>query len=184
MNKDTIVVFSFSGGSTKGYGENRFMQKFLQQWGIPQADFYKYVDVFAGVSTGAILACGYTSNKTPDMLETFYLEKAKRIFTTRTIAEVLSGSHNANTNSNRPSELQKIALITLNDAFYSSPYEDSNYGSNILHQTLVDNFGTNTLAQLNKPIVIPAVAQDMSRPVIFSNFNDPEFFIGDRKSVV
>lgn len=184
MDKDTIRVFSFSGGSTKGYGENRFMQKFIHQWGIPQADFYKYVDAFAGVSTGAILSSSYAAAKTMDEVEPFYLEKAKRIFTIRTAAELATGSHNANTDSNRPSTAQKIALIALNDAFYSSPYEDSNYGSNILHQTLVENFGVNTLANLNVPIVIPAVEQDMSRPVIFSNFNDPEFFTGKDFKIV
>lgn len=184
MNKDTIFVVSMSGGSTKGYGENRFIQKFLQQWGVNQADFWKEVTAFAGVSTGAILTAGYSSGKTADELETFYLEKAKRIFTIRTAAEKLSGSHNASLDSNRPNTLQKIALISTNEAFYESPYEDSNYGSNILHQTLVDNFGTNTLSSLNNYIVIPAVAQDTSSPVYFSNFNDIEFFQGNNFQIV
>jgi len=144
MDSNTLRIFSFAGGSTKGYGENRFMQKFIHQWGIPQADLWKYVDAFAGVSTGAILASSYSVGKTMNEVEPFYLEKAKRIFTIRTAAEVASGSHNANTDSNRPNTAQKIALIGLNDAFYASPYEDSNYGSNILHQTLIENFGVNT----------------------------------------
>jgi predicted acylesterase/phospholipase RssA len=184
MDRDTIRIFSFAGGSTKGYGENRFMQRFIHQWGIPQADLWKYVDVFAGVSTGAILSSSYAAAKTMDEVEPFYLEKAKRIFTIRTASEIASGSHNANTDSNRPNTAQKIALIGLNDAFYASPYEDSNYGSNILHQTLVENFGVNTLANLNVPIVIPAVEQDMSRPVYFSNFNDPAYFIGIDAKIV
>lgn len=184
MDRDTIRVFSFPGGSTKGYGENRFMQKFLHQWGIPQSDFWKYIDVFAGVSIGAILAAGYAFGKTPDEMQPFFTEKAKRIFTIRTVAEIATGSHNANTDSNRPNTLQKIALIGLNDAFYASPYEDSNYGSNILHQTLVENFGTNALSNLKIPVVIPAVEQDMSRPVYFSNFNDPAYFIGRDAKIV
>lgn len=184
MDRDTIRVFSFAGGSTKGYGENRFMQKLIQQWGIAQEDFWQYVDAFAGVSIGAILASGYAFGKTPDEMNPFFTEKAKRIFTIRTAAEVATGSHDANTNSNRPNTVQKIGLIALNDAFYASPYVDSNYGSNILHQTLVDNFGTVTLSNLSKPIVIPAVEQDLSRPVYFSNFNDPEYFIGNDFQIV
>jgi predicted acylesterase/phospholipase RssA len=184
MDKDTALVFSFSGGSTKGYGENRFMQKFLRQWGVAQTDFWKYPDAFGGVSIGSILACGYSAEKTPDQMESFFLEKAKRIFTIRTATEFASNNHNAATDSNRPSTLQKIAMIATNDAFYKSAYDDSNYGSNILHQTLVDNFGTNTLANLNVPVVIPAVEQDLSRAVIFSNFNDPEFFTGKDFKIV
>ena len=49
MDSNTLRIFSFPGGGTKGYGSNRFMQKFLHQWGIPQADFWKYVDV--GIAT-------------------------------------------------------------------------------------------------------------------------------------
>ena len=155
---NTIRIFSFPGGGAKGYGSNRFMQKFLHQWGIPQADFWKYVDVMCGTSIGGILACGYSFGKTPDEMESFFLQKAKRIFTIRTATDVASGSHNSS--------------------------EDSNYGSNILHQTLVDNFGTSTLANLKTPIVIPSFEQDMNRYVVFSNFDDPSYFIGKTESIV
>jgi hypothetical protein len=184
MDRDTIRIFSFPGGGAKGYGSNRFMQKFLHQWGIPQADLWKYADVMCGTSIGGILACGYAYGKTPDEMEGFFLERAKRIFTIRTAAEVATGSHNANTDSNRPTALQKIALIGYNDAFYSSPYEDSNYGSNILQQTLVENFGTSTLANLKTYVAIPSFEKDMSRYVVFSNFDDPAYFKGKTESIV
>jgi predicted acylesterase/phospholipase RssA len=75
-------------------------------------------------------------------------------------------------------------MFATDDAFYKSAYEDSNYGSNILQQVLVDNFGTNTLANLKTPIVIPAYEEDMSRYVVFSNFNDPSYFIGRNETIV
>jgi patatin-like phospholipase/acyl hydrolase len=184
MAQDTVVVFSFSGGSTKGYGSNRFMQKFLQQWGVAQSAFKQHVDVFAGVSVGALLSCGYSSGKTPDELEPFFLEKAKRIFTIRTAAEYAAGSHNAGTDSNRPNMLQKIGLLGTNDTFYGSPYPDSNFGDNILQQELVNIFGTDTLSSLYNHMVIPAVQRDLARPVYFSNFNDPAYFIGQTASIV
>lgn len=184
MDKDTIRIFSFPGGGTKGYGSNRFMQKFLHQWGISQSDFWKYVDVYSGTSIGGILACGYAYGRTPDYMESFFLQQAKRVFTIRTAADVASGSHNASSDSNRPNELQKIGLIATNDPFYKSAYEDSNYGHNILQQVLVDNFGTDTLANLKVPVVIPSFEQDMSRYVVFSNFNDPSYFIGNTESIV
>lgn len=184
MDKNTIRIFSFCGGGTKGYGSNRFMQKFLHQWGIPQADFWKYADVMCGTSIGAILASGYSFGKTQDYMEGFFLNQAKRIFTIRTAADVASGSHNASQDSNRPTLFQKAGMFATNDSFYQSAYEDSNYGSNILQQVLVDNFGTNTLANLKTPIVIPAYEEDMSRYVVFSNFNDPAYFIGNTETIV
>lgn len=184
MDINTLRIFSFCGGGTKGYGSNRFMQKFIQQWGIPQADFWKYADVMCGTSIGAILASGYSFGKTPDYMEGFFLNQAKRVFTIRTAADVASGSHNASSDSNRPNLAQKAFMFATDDAFYKSAYNDSNYGSNILQQVLVDNFGTNTLANLKTPIVIPAYEEDMSRYVVFSNYNDPAYFIGNNESIV
>lgn len=184
MDKNTIRIFSFCGGGTKGYGSNRFMQKFLHQWGIPQADFWKYADVMCGTSIGAILASSYAYGKTPDEMESFFTTYAKRIFTIRTAADVASGSHNASVDSNRPNLAQKAFMFATDDAFYKSAFEDSNYGHNILQQILVNNFGTNTLANLKLPVVIPAYEEDMSRYVVFSNFNDPSYFIGNTESIV
>lgn len=184
MDKNTLRIFSFPGGGAKGYGSNRFMQKFLHQWGIPQADLWKYVDVMCGTSIGAILASGYSFGKTQDEMEGFFTTYAKRIFTIRTAADVASGSHNASSDSNRPDTAQKLALIATDNPFYKSPYEDSNYGHNILQQVLVDNFGTSTLADLKVPVIIPAYEEDSKKYVVFSNFNDPSYFIGNTESVV
>jgi predicted acylesterase/phospholipase RssA len=184
MDSNTIRIFSFCGGGTKGYGSNRFMQKFLHQWGIPQADFWKYADVMCGTSIGAILASSYAYGKTPDEMESFFTTYAKRIFTIRTAADVASGSHNASVDSNRPNLAQKAFMFATDDAFYKSAFEDSNYGHNILQQILVNNFGTDTLANLKLPVVIPAYEEDMSRYVVFSNFNDPSYFIGNTETIV
>ena len=184
MDSNTIRIFSFPGGGSKGYGTNRFMQKFLHQWGIPQFDLWKYADVICGTSIGGILACNYAYGKTPDEMESFFLQKAKRIFTIRTAAEKLSASHNANTDSNKPNKLEKVALISSDEPFYRSPYDDSNYGHNMLHQLLVDSFGTNTLANLKTNVLIPSFEKDMSRYVVFSNFNDPTYFIQPNAKIV
>lgn len=184
MDTNTLRIFSFCGGGTKGYGANRFMQKFLQQWGIPQVDFWKYADVMCGTSIGSILASSYSFEKTPDEMESFFTTYAKRIFTIRTASEVAAGSHNAGSNSNRPNMLEKLGMIATDDPFYKSAYEDSNYGHNILQQILVDNFGTNTLANLKNPIVIPAYQEDMKRYVMFSNFDDPAYFMGNTETIV
>lgn len=184
MDQNTIRIFSFCGGGTKGYGTNRFVQKFLRQWGIEQLDFWKYADVMCGTSIGGILACSYAYGKTPDEMEGFFTNYGKRIFTIRSAGDVGSGSHNASLDSNRPNTTQKIGLMALDDPFYKSAYSDSNYGHNILQQILVNSFGTDTLANLKVPVVIPAFEEDMSRYVVFSNFNDPSYFIGNTESIV
>lgn len=184
MDTNTLRVFSFCGGGTKGYGVNRFMQKFLHQWGIPQADLWKYADVMCGTSIGAILACGYSFGKTPDEMETIFTTKAKRIFTIRTAKEVATNNHNADTDSNRPNLAEKALMFATDDPFYKSAYGGSNYGSNVLQQVLIDNFGNFTLANLKTPVVIPAYEEDMSRYVVFSNFNDSSYFIGNTESIV
>lgn len=184
MDINTLRIFSFCGGGSKGYGSNRFMQKFIQEWGIPQADFWKYADVMCGTSIGAILASGYSFGKTQNEMEEVFTTYAKRIFTIRTAADVASGSHNASQDSNRPTLFQKAGMFATNDSFYQSAYEDSNYGSNILQQVLVDNFGTNTLANLKTPVVIPAFEEDTSKYVVFSNYNDPSYFIGNTAKIV
>jgi predicted acylesterase/phospholipase RssA len=137
-----------------------------------------------GTSIGAILASGYSFGKTPDYMESFFLNDAKRVFTIRTATDVATGSHNASEDSNRPNLAQKAFMFATNDSFYQSAYEDSNYGHNILQQVLVDNFGINTLANLKTPIVIPAYEEDTSKYVVFSNFNDPAYFIGNDESIV
>lgn len=182
MDPNTILIFSFSGGSTKGYGENRFMQKFLQQWGVPQSKFREYVDCFGGVSIGSITGAGYAYGKTPDELEKFFTEKAKRIFTIRTASEL--GGDNASLDSNRPNAVQKAVMVALSDPFYKSANTNSNYGDNILHQTLFENFGNSTLGNLKNYFVASAVERLSSRPIYFSNFEDPNFFEGRELSIV
>jgi len=232
----TIRIFSFCGGGSKGYGSNRFMQMFLQQWGVPQTDFWKYADVICGTSIGSILGCAYAYGLTPDQMKEFFRDttdssgnlisegKAKRIFTIRTFTEYMLSQapvgnlgHNASENSNRPNAIQKICLmlgikdfsmltsfpssitnfvsdvVTLlmdskpeepfYNPFYDSPYPDSNYGSNILHQVLVENFKQDTLANLKTRVAIPSFEKDRSRFVVFSNYNDSRF-IGYNSQIV
>jgi hypothetical protein len=142
------------------------------------SDFWKYADVMCGTSIGAILASSYAYGKTPDEMESFFTTYAKRIFTIRTAADVASGSHNASVDSNRPNLAQKAFMFATDDAFYKSAFEDSNYGHNILQQILVNNFGTDTLANLKLPddesvnkyiLVVPApvnLALPIASPII------------------
>lgn len=183
MHSDTTFVLVLPGGGSRGYLGLKFLIRFLAQWGIQQTDIWKYTSVIAGTSIGGILGLSYAYGKTPAELESFFLEKACRLFTIRTAAEIATGSHDANTDSNRPNVAQKLALIGINDPFYKSPYPDSNYGDNILQQALVDLFGNSTMANLKTNVIVPSFQKDVSRFVMFSNFNDP-MFIGQNELIV
>jgi patatin-like phospholipase/acyl hydrolase len=180
---NTIRVLSLDGGGVRGYLSLKFLQRFIQQWGINGAELWKYFDVIAGTSIGGIQALGYAHGLSPELLEPFFLEKAKRIFTTRNLAV----GCDALLDSNRPNLVQKIALILLNDPFYKSPCSpdngNSNFGDNILGQTLVDNFGTNKLSDLKTTVLIPSYEKDTSKYLFFSNHNDP-MFKGRNESIV
>lgn len=180
----TIRIMSFSGGGTKGYAENLFLQLLIQQSNLNFSEFIDSIDVLGGVSTGAILACGYAKGLTTTEVANFYTTYAPWIFTIRSAADVTIGSHNASSPSNRPNSVQKGVMLTAGSAFYESAYTDSNYGTNILQQQLIEQFGTMTLADLQKKIIIAAVQYDLQKPVLFSNYSDIKYYISDNVSVV
>jgi len=183
MDANTIRVLSLDGGGVRGYLSLKFLQKFIQQWGINPTELWKYFDVIAGSSIGGIQALSYAFGYSPDTVENFFIEKAKRIFTIRTIPI----GCNADSDSLRPFLAQKIAMLILNDPFYQSscPVDsgNSNYGSNILQQTLIDSFGANTLQDLKTKVLIPAYEKDRSKYVLFSNDAD-SMFTGSSELIV
>jgi len=184
---NTVRILSLDGGGVRGYLSLKWLQRFIQQWGITPNEIWKYFDVITGTSIGGIQALGYAYGKSPDELEPFFTNEAKRLFTIRTAAEAALFQCNAGTDSNRPSLAQKI-IILLGDAVYNrdafylpycpytaSPPGTSNYGVNILHDTLVNQFGTDTLQELKTKSLIPAYEVDTTTYVLFSNYIDPLF---------
>ena len=168
MNSNVRRVLVLAGGGMRGYLQVKWLQKFIIQQGITEP-LHKIFDVIAGTSIGAINALSIAYGKELNTLEQFFLEKGKRVFTVRTASEKLTASHNASLDSNRPNDAQKIALIVANDPFYKSPYDDSNFGHNILHQTLVDNFDNDTLQTLKTNVLVPVYNSTAKTFVKFSN---------------
>ena len=79
--------------------------------------------------------------------------------------------------------LQKLFMIANNLSFYKSKHFDTNYGSNILHQTLLDIFGNSTLQDLKTSVLIPAYQQNTNTGIIFSNYNS-DLYIGQNAKIV
>lgn len=186
MDRNTVRVLCLDGGGVRGYLSLKYLQKFIQKWGINGNELWKYFDVIGGTSIGGIQALGYAYGKSPDDLETFFVDKSKRIFTIRTVTELLGCD--ANTDGNRPNVAQKVALILDSAAFYEShcPADDgnSNYGTNILQQVLVENFGTDDMGKLKTHVIIPSYEKDSKKYVLFSNYNDERFFLGKGEQIV
>ena len=186
MDTNTVRILSLDGGGVRGYLSLKFLQRLIQQWGINSNELWKYFDVITGTSIGGIQALGYAYGRSPEYLEPFFKDQAKRVFTIRSILDI--GQCNTNYDSNRPSIAQKVILIGQNDPFYKSacaPDEgNSNYGSNILHNVLVDNFGTDKLSDLKTKVIIPAYQDDTSTYVNFSNYSNSNMFIGSEAQIV
>lgn len=182
MDTNTRRVLVLAGGGMRGYLQVKWLQKFIIQQGITEP-LYKIFDVIAGTSIGAINALSIAYGKELNTLEKFFLEKGKRVFTVRTATEKLTANHNASLDSNKPNDAQKIALIIANDPFYKSPYEDSNFGHNILHQTLVDNFGDDTLQTLKTNVLVPVYNSTQKTFVKFSNYAHDFYYLPNSKIV-
>jgi patatin-like phospholipase/acyl hydrolase len=65
---NTVYVLSIDGGGMRGYLSLRWLKRFVQLWGIPQTDIYKYFDVICGTSIGGILALALSLGFTLDEL--------------------------------------------------------------------------------------------------------------------
>lgn len=171
----TVRVLIIDGGGVRGRLPLKFLQRFVQQWGIQPTELWKYFDLIGGTSIGGIMALACAFGISLDTLDSFFVTKAKRIFTIRTVPV----GCDANSDSNRPNLAQKLALVALSEPFYASAClpdaGNSNYGSNILYATLLENFGTNTMQALKTKVVIPSYQVDTSSYVMFSNVNNPMF---------
>lgn len=178
----TLRVAVFPGGGARGYCGTRLYEAAQLMSGLPPAAFADSADVMCGTSIGAILACAFRIGKTPAEMKTFFKEHAKRIFTSRTAAEKLASSPNASTNSLKLTATQKATLMITGESFYASPYPNtqnptikSNYGHNVLHDKLVETFGTSNLISVptNKGLFVPAVNISRNTLDLFTNFPDP-----------
>lgn len=180
MDAKTLRILSLDGGGARGYLSVSFLSKLQSFFDKP---LWQIFDVIAGSSTGGLQALSYAYGKTIDEVKPFYLTEAPWVFTIRTAADVASGSINASLPSNRPSIVQKIAIMADNGYLYRSTSTESNYGSARLKTVLTNNFNTDTLQNLKTNVLITSFRKDSNSPIIFSNLNDFNYF-GQNLSIV
>ena len=171
----TVRILCLDGGGMRGYLSALFMERFLNQAGIPQSEVWKNFDIIAGTSIGGIQACGYANGLNPADLKTFFITKGQWIFTIRTALDVATGSINSSEASNRPNTLQKIAMLTTDDPFYKAVDPLSNYGDSRLKSELDGVFGNKIMTDLKTNVVVPAYNKDTNTPIIWSNCTIPGY---------
>lgn len=171
----TIRILSLDGGGMKGYLANRFLSKFVQNWGINPNELYKYFDIITGTSVGGLQALGYASGLSTDDIASFFTDNGKWIFTIRSATDLLSGSINASSPSNRPNAAQKVAILGNNDQIYRSVDPGSNYGNAKLQSTVNGIFGTQTLRDLKTNVLITSYNYDTNTSLLYSNIDYPGF---------
>lgn len=174
---NTIRILEIDGGGVRGYLSLIFLQKFIQLWGIDPTTIAKQFDVICGTSVGGLMALSLAFGKTPDELVPFFTS------TTDPRGAPYIFSLTSLTPSVRPNLAAKLALIVADIPFYQSSGPTGNqYGSGLLRASLKNQFGNNTLQNLQTNVIIPSYnSGPPSNPVgdgtfvLFSNLNYPDF---------
>lgn len=165
MTKKTVKILSFDGGGTRGYLQCKFLQRFCQQAGI--TNLSKEFDIFAGSSVGGINAVAFASGMEPETMMQFFREKTPWIFTIRGVTDLLS--NNASSPSNKPSMVQKLAMLGSSDPFYKAVSTESNYGNVRLKSEITNIFGDRLITTIEPPVLISAHNYSKGYPITFTN---------------
>jgi patatin-like phospholipase/acyl hydrolase len=119
-----IRILSIDGGGIGGIMPSFLLARLVQDWPL----IIEHTDIFAGTSTGGLIALGLADGRTPDYLANLYIEQAPTIFK------------------------RSLARIGLLDLWWAK------YSANALRGVLMSQFGDKTLGALAKPVVVPTVA--------------------------
>lgn len=142
-----ITILSFDGGGCRGILSARILARLC----TANPKFLDSVDVFAGTSTGGIIALGLANGLTPDQLVKFYWYNANSIF-----------------DSSWKHDISSVGELIGSD-----------YDNKQLHSVLFSIFGYAGLISLKKHVVIPSFMLDNMatlpdvrswKPKIFHNF--------------
>lgn len=120
-----FLILSIDGGGYRGLFAAHILRRMEEEWGI---NWHQQFRMFAGTSTGSIIAAGLASGITATKLSEFYTTHGKYIFRKRW-----------------QSHLDLLKIFT------------SRYSSRTLQQLLEEALGSKTLGEITVPLIIPAV---------------------------
>lgn len=124
MNKP-FYILSVDGGGYRGLFSAHILRRMEETWGI---NWHHQFQMFAGTSTGSIIAAGLAAGVSATALSDFYVAHGKSIFS-----------------KPWPSRLDLLKIFT------------SKYSHHVLKRLLEDVLGTRTLGDIRMPLIIPAV---------------------------
>lgn len=143
-----MKILSFDGGGLRGILPAVLLERLGQQAAAPET----HATLFAGTSTGGLLALALASGEPPQRLIRLYQEEGPRIFNDSWLDNV--------------ADLGKL--------------RGADYSNGALKQTLKDLFGDRTLGDLPSKVLITAFDLDAGqgkqrswKPKIFHNFPGP-----------
>lgn len=125
---DKFYILSIDGGGFRGAYSAYILKRMEEEWAI---DWQKQFDMFAGTSTGSIIAAGLAYGLTAEKLYDLYARHGKTIFEKRWFARL--------------------------DPFGLTGLVASRYNSKKLSSYLHDEFGEARLGEISVPLIIPAV---------------------------
>ncbi len=120
-----FYILSIDGGGYRGLFAAHILRRMEESWGL---NWHQQFGMFAGTSTGSIIAAGLASNISAKKLSEFYITHGKKIFRKRW-----------------SSRLDFLKILT------------SKYSSTTLQSLLEDVLGSTTLGEVPVPLIIPAV---------------------------
>lgn len=150
-------ILSIDGGGIKGVFAAQFLAELEEQCGCP---LWKYFDLIAGTSTGAIIAAGLGMDIPAKQILDFYLEKGPDIF--KGFATTELGSF-----------LQGIKGIL-----------GGRYPASRLKEALESVFGEHLLGECKTRVVIPSYNLTNRRPSIFKTPHLAEYIMDHKEKIV
>lgn len=140
MSSNSFNILSLSGGGCRGIFQAVYLKKLEEAIGEP---LWKKFDLIAGTSTGAIVALAIALEVSPERIEDLYRNKAKTIFTPKTLFTI-----------------EKLA------GFRKGPI----YDHNLLRKSLVDVFQTKQIRDTKTKILVTASCLDQFSHRTFTSF--------------
>jgi len=142
-------IASFDGGGIKGIMTARILQRL--EAAVPGT--VASVDVFAGTSTGGIIALALAAGLTPDQCVELYRQNGKEIFASRGLLDLLS--------------------LGIDEVFRAD------YAPDGLRKALEQAFGDRRLGDLPKDVLIPAFDLRRWTPKFFDREHDADARVVD-----
>ncbi|MGN6560754.1 MAG: patatin-like phospholipase family protein [Candidatus Nitrosocosmicus sp.] len=151
---NTRRILSLDGGGMRGIFSAKFMELFVQLWGINPNEIWKYYDVITGTSVGGLQALGYAFGMSPTDMLNILINDGPWIFSTSSIIPGV-----------RATTLDKLATMILGGSFYP------NTG---FVNKLNEIFGETLMSDLKTAVLIPSYNYDTNTPALFSNAVFPD----------